>query len=63
MRVSESLVVGDFAAVKCIGPKELNGVYVALFFVKTDAGWKNFSLRTWPPSITWKRIFATLPIV
>lgn len=52
MQVSESLAIGDVAAVKCTGPKGLNGVYLALFFVKTDAGWKNFSLQNSPPSIS-----------
>jgi hypothetical protein len=51
MKVTQSIVEGDIAAVKCDGPKELSGTYLALFFVRTDAGWKNFSLRNSPPSI------------
>jgi hypothetical protein len=50
MRVSESLVEGDRAVVKCDGPKELNGVYLALFFVKTDEGWRNWTLCNSPAS-------------
>ena len=49
---ASSIVSGDVAAVKCTNPKELKGgVYLALFFVKTDSGWKNFSIRNSPPSI------------
>jgi hypothetical protein len=46
----ESLVEGDFAAVKCTGPAELEGKYLVLFFAKTDQGWRNCSLRNSPPS-------------
>jgi protein involved in polysaccharide export with SLBB domain len=52
MQVAQSVVEGDIAAVKCVGPKELNGTYLALFFVRTEAGWKNFSLRNSPPSVS-----------
>lgn len=45
MRAGESLVDGDFAAVRCTGPKELNGKCLVLFFVKTNNGWLNYSLR------------------
>jgi len=51
MRVSESLVDGNLAVVKCIGPKELNGIYLVLFFLKTDAGWLNYLLRNSPSTI------------
>jgi len=51
MFAGESVVLGDVAAVKCTGPKELKGIYLALFFVKTDKGWKNFCLRNSPPTI------------
>ena len=50
LRAVESLVEGNLAAVKCTGPKELNGIYLVLFFVKTDDGWRNQSLRNSPPS-------------
>ena len=49
LRAAESLVEGNLAAVKCTGPKELNGIYLVLFFVKTDDGWQNHSLRNSPP--------------
>ncbi|MEI7834977.1 MAG: DUF4019 domain-containing protein [Planctomycetota bacterium] len=52
MQVAQSFVSGDLAAVKCTGGKELNGAYLVLFFVKTEAGWKNFSLRNSPPSVS-----------
>ncbi len=51
MYPAESIVRGDVAAVKCTGPDKLNGIYLALFFVKTDAGWKNFTVRNAPPSM------------
>ncbi len=51
LRVGESLVEGEYAAVKCTGPKELEGKYLLLFFAKTDQGWRNCSLRNSPPSI------------
>ena len=49
LRAVESLMEGNLAAVKCTGPKELNGIYLVLFFVKTDDGWHNRSLRNSPP--------------
>ena len=52
MYPDESIVSGEVAAVKCIGPKELKGVYLVLFFVKTKTGWKNFLIRNSPPSIS-----------
>ncbi|HXF10183.1 MAG TPA: serine/threonine-protein kinase [Desulfuromonadaceae bacterium] len=42
---AESRVEGDSAAVKCTGPKELNGIYLVLVFSKTSEGWKNCWLR------------------
>ncbi len=51
MFAGESVVLGNVAAVKCTGPKELKGVYLALFFIKTEGGWKNFCLRNSPPTI------------
>jgi serine/threonine protein kinase len=45
MHVSKSLLRGDEALVECGGPKELNGDYLALFFVKTGDGWGNCYLR------------------
>ena len=49
LRAVEALVDGPLAVVKCTGPKELNGMYLVLFFVKTDDGWRNWSLRNAPP--------------
>lgn len=46
---AESLVESNRAVVKCTGPKELNGIYLVLFFVKTDEGWRNWTLRNSPP--------------
>ena len=45
----EALVDGNLAVVKCTGPKELNGIYLVLFFVKTNDGWRNWTLRNSPP--------------
>jgi len=45
LRASESLVEDDLAAVRCTGPKELGGKCLVLFFIKTDKGWLNYSLR------------------
>jgi protein involved in polysaccharide export with SLBB domain len=45
LRASESLVEGDLAAVRCTGPKELKGKCLVLFFIKTNSGWLNCSLR------------------
>lgn len=50
MYPGQSLVRGDLAAVKCDGPAELKGVYLVLLFVRTDAGWRNFSLHNSPAS-------------
>lgn len=50
LKVGESLVAGDYAAVKCTGPAELEGKYLVLFFAKTEDGWRNCSLRNSPPS-------------
>jgi tetratricopeptide (TPR) repeat protein len=50
MSAGQSMVLGSAAVVKCTGPVELDGVYLALFFVKTADGWKNFSLRNSPAS-------------
>jgi tRNA A-37 threonylcarbamoyl transferase component Bud32 len=49
MRAVEPLVDGNLAAVKCTGPKELDGIYLVLFFVKTGDGWRNHSLCNSPP--------------
>jgi hypothetical protein len=58
LRAVKSLVAGNLAAVKCTGPKELNGIYLVLFFVKTDDGWRNHSLRNSPPSTSLAQHFA-----
>jgi len=49
MRAVESLVDSNLAVVKCTGPKELSGIYLVLFFVKTHDGWHNWMLRNSPP--------------
>ncbi len=51
LTVGESLVEGDYAAVKCDAPAEFEGKYLVLFFVKTEQGWRNCSLRNSPPGI------------
>lgn len=45
LRAGESLVDGDFGAVRCTGPAALQGKCLVLFFVRTDGGWRNLSLR------------------
>jgi hypothetical protein len=50
LKVGESLVDGDYAAVKCTGPAELEGKYLVLFFARTEDGWRNCSLRNSPPT-------------
>lgn len=50
LKVGESLVDGDYAAVKCTGPAELEGKYLVLFFARTEVGWRNCSLRNSPPT-------------
>jgi len=50
LKVGESLVHGDYAAVKCTGPAELEGKYLVLFFARTEDGWRNCSLRNSPPA-------------
>lgn len=45
----ESLVEGNRAVVKCTGPDELDGMYLVLFFIKTDEGWRNWNMRNSPP--------------
>jgi len=59
LHASESQVRGKEALVKCDGPAELNGKYLALFFVKTTDGWKNCylhsaSLPSQPLEVWWK---------
>ncbi len=49
LRVGESIIEGDLAAVKCTGPKVTSGAGLALLFVKTDSGWFNQSLSVLPP--------------
>lgn len=44
LRAGESLVDGDFAAVRCTGPAELDDKCLVLFFVKSADGWRNLSL-------------------
>ena len=50
MRVEECRIQGDFAAVKCVGPEALKGVYLVLFFEQTESGWKNITIKNSPPS-------------
>ena len=45
LRASESLVDGDLAVVRCTGPAELKGKCLVLYFVKSDDGWRSYSLR------------------
>ena len=45
MLADESLVDGDFAAVRCTGPQELKGKCLVLFFLKTNNVWLDYSLR------------------
>ncbi len=45
LRAGESLVEDDLAAVRCTGPKELQGKCLVLFFVKSGGHWLNYSLR------------------
>jgi hypothetical protein len=54
----ESVVEGEVAAVKCTGPKELEGKHLVLFFVKTADGWRNFGLRNSPPETPLKKHLA-----
>ncbi|MBA4148133.1 MAG: HEAT repeat domain-containing protein [Verrucomicrobia bacterium] len=49
LQVGESLVDGNYAAVKCTGPKELAGKHLVLFFLKTEEGWRNSLIRNSPP--------------
>jgi len=51
-------VEGEYAAVKCTGPKELEGKYLVLFFAKTDKGWRNCSLRNSPPGTALRKHLA-----
>ena len=46
LRAGESMVEGDLGAVRCTGPAALQGKCLVLFFVRTEAGWKNHSLRS-----------------
>ncbi len=46
---TESLVEGDHAVVKCEDPKDANRIYLVLYFLKGEDGWKNWSLRNSPP--------------
>lgn len=46
---TESLVEGDYAFVKCDDPKATSQIYLVLHFVRTDDGWRNWTLRNAPP--------------
>lgn len=48
MQVDQSLTDDDLAVVKCVGPEELRGIYLVLFFVRTPDGWRNWNLRNSP---------------
>jgi hypothetical protein len=50
MQEEECLIQGDFAAVKCVGPDSLKGIYLVLFFENTAAGWKNITMKNSPPA-------------
>ena len=54
---SDSIVAGDRAVVRCIGPDELNGAYLVLGFVRTPDGWRNWSLHNSPPNMPLQRHF------
>lgn len=57
----ESLVEGDHAVVKCDDPKATNQIYLVLHFVKTDDGWRNWSLRNSPPHVALGEYLKQLP--
>lgn len=59
LHAGESLVEGDYAAVKCTGPKELEGKYLVLFFVRTEQGWRNALIRNSPPDTSLKTHMAS----
>jgi serine/threonine protein kinase len=61
MQVAGSLVRDDAALVKCTGPKELNGIYLVLFFVKTGDGWENCWLHNSPPSTPLEDFWRQMP--
>ncbi len=61
LHVSKSLVSNDTALVKCDGPAELNGKYLALFFVKTADGWKNCFLHNASPSMPLEYFWKQMP--
>jgi tetratricopeptide (TPR) repeat protein len=50
MREEECLIQGDLAVVKCVGPEVLKGIYLVLFFERTESGWKNITMKNSPPS-------------
>jgi predicted Ser/Thr protein kinase len=58
---TESLVEGDHAVVKCDDPKATNQIYLVLHFVKTDDGWRNWSLRNSPPHVALGEYLKQLP--
>jgi len=51
----DSLVVGDFAVVRCTGPAELQGKCLVLGFVRTPDGWRNWTLRNSTKDVPLKR--------
>jgi hypothetical protein len=60
LRAGESMVDGDFAAVRCTGPAELDDKCLVLFFVKTADGWRSFSLCNATTATPLARILADL---
>ena len=58
MKAGESLVDGDFGAVRCTGPAALQGKCLVMLFVKTEAGWKNQLLRAATENVALKDLLA-----
>ena len=59
---TEVLVEGDRAVVKCDDPKGTNQIYLVLFFVKTDEGWRNWSLHNAPATKPLKDFLEQKPV-
>jgi hypothetical protein len=61
MQIAETAMQGGAALVKCTDPQQLNGIYLALFFVKTADGWKNGWLHNAPPSMPLQDFWQQVP--
>ena len=60
LRVTDTLVDGDLAALRCTGSEALGGKCLVLFFTRDSGGWRNHSLRSTTADVPLARHVETL---